>query len=232
MAWERFYKKDFDGALELFDAAREGHNDPSANFGRACALFRISDHEGALAELGGLIRADSKNAAAYHTRAMIYGADEHYEKALKDLQKVTSLQPDNMEAWCDLGGVYLTLSKYAEAAECFERSAGSGMGCSCAWLGKALVALYQKQYKKSVEYLNIAIKQDASQPLAHMARAEVYFLTGRAKEGAKDMGRALLLDKDFFEKFKLSMDEDVSDEQSDDSDEDTTLSDDSFLRDD
>lgn len=53
MAWERFYKKDFDGALELFDAAREGHNDPSANFGRACALFRISDHEGALAELGG-----------------------------------------------------------------------------------------------------------------------------------------------------------------------------------
>ncbi len=228
-AWKAFYKRDYDGALEQFQLAVDAGEKGEALYGRACALFRAADLDGAIADLSELIKSDGKNSLAYHTRALAYGADEQYNKSLADLLKVTELEPANGEAWCDMGGLHLVLEDYMKARECFERSADIDKTCACAWLGKGATALFMKEYKKSMEYLNIAIKLDGKEVLGHMARADASFSGNMKKEALKDVRRALSLDKDFFQKFQEMFDEDTGDQDDDDADEKATLDDDASL---
>ena len=230
LAWERFYKKDFDAALKMFQTLlAENPNDDSSKFGRACALFRIGDHEGSLADLNALIRADPGNTAALHTRALLYGAAEHYERTLKDLKKVSDLEPNNGEVWCDMGGTYLMMDDYTNAGVCFERASDIDKSCACAWFGKAAVAMGKKQQKKASEYLNIVLRLEGKHKLAKMARAELAFAEGKKNEALKDIRKLLTEDKDFSERFVKFFSGKENDQGVDDDDENDTISDDDVL---
>ncbi len=206
-AWNTFYKGNFDEALELFHQAWDDGKDLMALYGRACALFRSSDYEGALADLSELIRNDENNPSFIHTRALVYGANEDYDNALKDLKTVTTIAPDNGEAWCDLGGLYLVLDSYKEADICFQKSADIDKSCACAWFGKGMLALMRKEYKKAGEYMNIVLKLDGKHVPALMARADIAFGSGQKKGALKDVIKALMMDRDFFERFREYYDE-------------------------
>ncbi|MDR4987845.1 MAG: tetratricopeptide repeat protein [Bacteroidales bacterium] len=223
-AWKLFEKNRFDEALDMFDTILDKGTSHAASYGKACALFRTTDLEGALAELSALLKADANNPAYRHTRALVYGAAEQYDKALKDFQKLLEVQGDNGEAWCDLGGLYLILEDIAGAKNCFERSADIDKSCACAWFGKGVVALHSREYKKALEYLNIAIKLDSKHSLAFMARAEAAFGSRLKKEALKDVVKALSLDKDFFEDFRSLLPQKEVDEDND-SAEDTKSTD-------
>ncbi len=214
-AWRLYNGKKFDDALTLFDKALESGTDKGALYGRACSLFRTTDLEGALADLSELLNLDSKNAKYLHTRALIFGANEEYDLAVKDMQYLFELHPDNGEVCCDLGGLYLIMEDYDKAGIFFERSADIDKSCPCAWFGKGIVALYKKEYKKSVEYLNITLKLSPKHVLALMARAEASFCLGQKKEALKDVLRSLSLDKGFFEEFREFLPE--ADDKNDDS---------------
>ncbi len=200
--WKLFFKRKFDEAIAVFNQFIDTKNDKNALFGRACALFRTSNHEGALADLEVLIKSDENNVDYLHTRALIYGANEQYDKAMKDLNQVLDLYPDNGEAWCDLGGLYLVREDLANARDCFERAADADKACSSAWMGKGITALNFKEYRKAHEYLNISIKLDNKTTLAYLARAETLFLYGQKKEALKDVKKALTMDQAFVEDFK------------------------------
>ncbi len=200
--WKLFFKRKFDDAIAVFNRIIEEKNDQNALYGRACAYYRTSNHEGALTDIEALLKTDESNLDYLHTRAMIHGSNEQYEKAMKDLNKVLDIQPDNGEAWCDLGGLYLVREDFSNARDCFERAADIDKACSCAWLGKGIAALNLKEYRKANEYLNISIKLEAKLTLAYMARAEALFLNGQKKEALKDVKKALSLDQLFFEEFK------------------------------
>ena len=230
IAWERFYKKDFDAALEMFQTLVAGNQDDSAAlYGRACALFRVSDHEGSLADLNALIKADPGNVEALHTRALLYGADELYDRTLKDLKKVAELEPGNGEVWCDMGGTYLLLEDYTNAGVCFERASDVDKTCACAWFGKAAVAMQQKQLKKAIEYLNIVLRLDSKHKLAKMARAELAFSEGKKNEAVKDIKKLLSEDKDFSERFVNFLSEKDDDQDMKDDDENGAISDDDVI---
>ena len=213
--WDLFMKGQHEEALAIFDSLAEEGGNPSALYGKACALFRASEHETALSVLSALIRAEPKKPAYFHTRSHIYGADEKYEKALKDLKKASELDPANGEVWCDMGGLYLIMKDYNQAWACFENAADIDRSCACPWFGKGMVALYQKKYTQANEYLNIALKQDAKHPAAHLARAETAFSLNHQKEGARDVKKVLSLDKDFADRFQAMLAENESEEPDD-----------------
>ena len=230
VAWERFYKKDFDAALEMFQSlVAESPNDSEALYGRACALFRISDHEAALTDLNTLIKTDPENTVALHTRALLYGADQHYDRTLRDLKKVSELEPGNGEAWCDMGGTYLLMDDYTNAGVCFERASDIDKSCACAWFGKAAVAMGKKQHKKASEYLNIVLRLDGKHKLAKMARAELAFSEGKKNEALKDIRKLLSEDKDFSEHFVKFFSGKENDQAANDDDENDTISDDDVV---
>ncbi len=211
-AWKLYNLKKFDEALAVFNELLSKGKNEEALYGRACAFFRTTDLEAALADLCELIKKDSQSHKYLHSRALIYGANEQYDKAVKDMQRLSELFPDNGEVLCDLGGLYLILEEYNKARECFERSADIDKSCPCAWFGKGMVALFLKEHKKAVEYFNIAIKLDAKHKLSYMARAEALFGSGQKKEALKDIKKTLNMDKGFFEDFKdyLPVDNDDS----------------------
>ncbi len=200
-AWDSYSKGDYDRAYELFNKMFESGKDKEALYGRACTLFRMADHEGALADLNEMAGSGSADPVIYHTRAHVYGADEQYDKALKDLKKVLSLEPENAEAWCDLGGLYLITDELLEAGRCFEKTADLEKSCACGWLGKGITALLSKEGKKAEEYLNIALKLDKKNTLAYMARAEQALLNNNSKDALKDIKKLFSLDDDFKQRF-------------------------------
>ncbi len=225
-AWEFYYKADFDQALLLFEEACSDDGSHEALFGRACTLFRTLDHEQAIIELTKLIKMDPAYLPYLHTRAMVYGADEQYEKATRDLQRVLEVEDGNVEAWCDLGGVHILREEYASARACFDKAADIDKTCYCSWLGKGVVALWLNEYSKAKEYLNIAIKFEKKEILAHMARAETFFRLNNKKEAIRDVKTALSLDSDFAARLKLFLEETDPDQRENDSDERGSGSDD------
>ncbi len=219
-AWALYYKKKFDEALMSFNAILESGNDAEALYGRACALFRTQDYEGAMADIHALLQSDKKERKYLHTRALIYGANEQYEKSLADLLTLSEQYPDNGEVWCDLGGLYLVMKEFMNARDCFERSADIDKSCSCAWFGKGVVALFLKEYKKATEYLNIALKLDSKHSLAYMARAETAFGSNKKSDALKDMKKVLTLDDRFVNEFREMFPEQTRDNNKSDIKED------------
>ncbi len=203
--WRLFFKRKFDDALDLFNSVLETEEDFYARYGRACASLRVNNIEVALNDLSELLNKDGSNIDYLHTRALAYGADEQYDKAMKDLNRVLYLIPANGEAWCDLGGIYLIREDFAKARDCFERAADIDKACSCAWLGKGIAALFFREYRKASEYLNISIKLEAKVKTAYLARAEAFFSNNKKKEALKDVKKALTLDRAFFEEFKTML---------------------------
>lgn len=196
-AWEMYYKKKFDQALDLFNSLLDTDFTMQARYGRACALFRESDLEGALAELSVLIKAQGKTPPVLHTRALVYGANEEYNLALQDLEELVRSDPSNGEALCDLGGVHLLMGNYGEAGDCFDRAVDVDKKCSCAWFGKGMASFFLKELNKSREYLSVALKLEPKHVPALLARAEVLFREGKNNEALRDVQKALSLDDDF-----------------------------------
>ncbi len=200
--WKLFFKRKFDDASVVFNSVLETQDDHYAKYGRACASFRGNNIELAIRDLTELLDADDKNIDYLHTRALVYGADENYDKAMKDLTRLLELLPDNGEAWCDLGGLYLIREDFPSARDCFERAADINKACSFTWLGKGIAALNLKEYRKAIEYLNVSIKLDGKLTLAYLARAEAFFSNNQKKEALKDVKKSLSLDRAFFGEFK------------------------------
>lgn len=197
-AWAKYYKGDFDAALEQFEELVEVESNPDTLYGRACALFRCQENEGAIKDLNALIKSDPNDIRALHTRALVYGDEEKYKEAIRDLEKVVSLKPGSLEAWCDLGGACLMNKDYAKAGDCFDKCLDLDKTFPEAWFGKGMAALEKKEARKAIEFFNAAIKLDGKYLLAIMARAEAHFMFKQKAEGLKDVARATAIEPEIF----------------------------------
>jgi len=196
-------------------------------YGRGSAFFRSEDYESALKDLNALIKLDGKHSKAYHARGLLRGAEEKYKEAIKDLEKANSLAPGNQEVWLDLGGAFLLNKDFPNAQIAFEKAIELDKGCPEGWYGKAVVALFKKEHKKAIEFLNVALKFDPKHLNAILARAEAYLESGQRDDGIKDVKKAVALKPDIFG-FENQKDEADYKDRIDDNDE---LSDDSELED-
>lgn len=210
-AWGKYNKGDFDAALELFEELVEEESNPDTLYGRACALFRCQESEGAIKDLNALIKSDPSDVRALHTRALVYGDEEKYKEAIRDLEKVVALKPGSIEAWCDLGGAWLMAKDYVKAGDCFDKGLDLDKSCPDAWFGKGMVALEKKEARKAIEFFNAAIKLDGKYLLAILARAEAHFLYKEKAEGLKDIAKAAAIDPGLFK--NTDQDEDQEDEE-------------------
>lgn len=223
-AWVKYYKGDFDAALEQFEGLVEVESNPDTLYGKACALFRCQENEGAMKDLNALIKSDPNDARALHTRALVYGDEEKYKEAIRDLEKVVTLKPGSLEAWCDLGGASLMNKDYVKAGDCFDKCLDLDKSCPEAWFGKGMIALEKKEARKAIEFFNAAIKLDGKYLLAILARAEAHFLFKQKDEGLKDVARAAAIDPRVFKNAEQDDDDgggyDNDDEESMDDDQD------------
>ena len=80
---------------------------------------RKGDLQGALRDLGEVLRSDPRNFWAYLSRGMIWLQTEDYAKAIEDATQAIALNPNNPENWSPYnlrGMAHYLLKRYADAA--------------------------------------------------------------------------------------------------------------------
>ncbi len=210
-AWAKFKKKDFEGALGMFEEFLEDNDSEEALYGKVCCQIRCDEYEDAMKDLNILIKKNPKDVKALHTRAMLYGAEEKIKEAVRDLKQILEMAPDSVEARCDLGGAYLIQGDHAKANDCFDACIDIDTTCPDVWFGKGMLALEKKELKRAVEYLNAAIKIDGKFLLALLARSETFFLSNQKKEALQDISKALSIDPNIFKNSESAVEADEAD---------------------
>lgn len=227
LAWKKFEKRDFKGAVKQFQEVYEKLDDKESLYGYACSLLRNGEAEHASEMFDKLVEADKSNFKAYHMRALSNGADENYEEAIQDLEKVIEIADEKHEAWCDLGGTYMAMKDYKRAAQCFQKAVDVDGTCHEAWMGKALAAYFNKEQKAALEFLNITLKLYPKNLLALLAKAELLIEMGKGSEVEKELKKILAIDPNIFKKSAKEKETDEDEEEDDyDVDEDANRSDD------
>ncbi|MGA8622362.1 MAG: tetratricopeptide repeat protein, partial [Candidatus Sulfotelmatobacter sp.] len=111
--------EEFERVLELDPALAEAHVNLSLVLEQAGEFAAAGEHLDHAIELQG---SSPKGAYTHYLRAKIWGAQDHIDNSIDELQKALSLNPDYEEAWSDLGGMRRLNLDNAGAIEALQRA--------------------------------------------------------------------------------------------------------------
>lgn len=121
-AWLKIQIEDYDEAIADLEAARaKDKTDAKTYEYLAHAYIGKDELAEAVTQYGHAIRYDSTNASLYKDRAHVHFSMGEKEKAIPDLKKVISLQPD-VEAFHALGQILMELGRRLEAFDYYEKA--------------------------------------------------------------------------------------------------------------
>lgn len=155
-----FAVAEFQHTIEL----EADYPDAHLNLGLAFAdLGRVPE---AMAELKTAVELDPADALPRHELASLQMEEADYRQAIVQLKEVTRLEPQNFDAWLDLGICYAQKGFYAEAEKSYE-VARELKGDDLLLLYN-LAALYAQWKRKAeaVDFLKQAIGLDRAKVLA------------------------------------------------------------------
>jgi len=144
------------------------------------------------------IEADSNFFYAYTDRGYAYSLQNENEKALSDLKKSLSINPDYFATYNCLGMLFNNLNDYEEAKR-FYYSAVTGHKETDMIIFFNLAHLYDKleEYELSIGFYSKAIKIDSTDAPSYSNRAFTKMKSGQYEEALKDFDKAILLDSKF-----------------------------------
>ena len=121
-AWLKIQIESYDEAITDLEAARaKKKNDAKTYEYLAHAYIGKDELPEAIKYYGYAIRYDPNNASLYKDRARVHYSMGEKEKAIPDLKKVTSMQPD-IEAFHALGQILQELGRNLEAFDIYEKA--------------------------------------------------------------------------------------------------------------
>lgn len=172
-----------DFAISEYQAAIEhepGYPDAHLNLGLTYA--DAGRPEDAARELKTAIELDPADALPRHELAGLQMDEGDYRAAIGQLRDVTRLEPENFEAWLDLGICYAQKGFFEEAERAYQRA--GGLKADELLLSYNLAALYAQWGRKddALLYLRRALQADRALVLGWM-RADAMFesLEGEAE---------------------------------------------------
>jgi len=120
---------------------------------------------------------------------------KNYPDAIATLRQLVALDPNDFQAWSDLGMVYFVVQKDYEAAEnCYTSALTSKPTYFQALLNLGRVRLARKNYEGAIESLERALKVEPKSGAGNYFLGEAYL---QMKKGSKAVGylnQALILD--------------------------------------
>jgi len=120
------------------------------------------------------VRPGDNRARLLHAKSLI-GTDLAAARA--ELTVLAKASPQDLEPQFELGVVALNARSYEEARAIFSKLQGSGDPRAIA--GLAETYLYQKQFEKAFQILDVGFKKRPDSPLIHQQYAKAAALTGR-----------------------------------------------------
>ena len=125
---------------------------------------------------------DEKTVQDLYAEGIRYFKSYNFEKALNCFQKVVRLDPNNIEAWNEMGNVHIDLWNFERAIECYQKALSIDPKLDKIW--KNLDAAHEKlkQYKKAIDdhEKKLSIDEKNVEVLQALKKIESILMTERA----------------------------------------------------
>src|SRR5918997_4740547 len=157
-----------DEAIKFFDKAVQLSTDdtgPLSN--RALANIKIGRDVKALADVEEALRKDQRDHRAIDIKGFILYSQGHYNDALKEFQKGTSLKRDYAELWCHKGLAHFKLEQYDQAIQCYEEALRVDPRFAEAYNDKAVALSKKGDISGAIDQVKKAIELNPSLSDAH-----------------------------------------------------------------
>ncbi|MBI2263860.1 MAG: tetratricopeptide repeat protein [Armatimonadetes bacterium] len=155
-------KKKYDVALSLIDREiREGGDDKVVVY-KACIYNKMEKPDKAL----GILKTTSKKHPEYFNESfaclmqlgITYSLLEQFDKAVHQLEKAISLEPDEFRVWGSLGTTYVKMQRYDDAAQAFEKAVQLKPDEFLIWADLGTTYAEIKRYDEAVRAFEKAVK--------------------------------------------------------------------------
>lgn len=178
----------YDEALRQFqDELAEFPNSPDANYMVACALLATNKPEAALRYAQEAVRLAPNSSFAYHVlgRVMLQHHGQLTKKVLDIFNVSISLDPDDIQNYSYLAGVYLFNSRWAKARPIIERGLALQPHNARLLAYSGWCNFHYDQTPLAIEQLRESLRIDPLNALAHRYLASIFTIRGdieQAKE--------------------------------------------------
>ncbi len=132
------------------------------------------------------IAADPHYLPAYFGLSLALRQQGHQADSLKVLQEATAQNPESAEAFLRLGEAYMSNNDNEAALTAFEQAIALTPSAG-AYARQALVLLTLQRQKEAKTAIDSALKLNASNPEAHLAKAFYLFKTGEKQQARQEL---------------------------------------------
>ena len=166
--------------------------------GRHCfnvkGAFDSSIHYATLA-----IGQDSNYSFAYYLRAFSTVRQNKVviSKALPDIQKAITLNPDRADYYDLRGFIYDYLGKYPLALQDYNKAIGIEPEFARAYYHRGVTYVSLEDYKSALADLNLSIELDSTSDMVFFKRGIVFMILKQNQKSLNDFSRCIRLNKNY-----------------------------------
>lgn len=150
--------------------------------------------EEGIGQLGELGKTYPKNTAILFWQMFIQAEYKHFDDALKNAEKLTSLQPDSAINWLAKGQILEGMNKLDEAMNAYEKATLLGPGNADAWQNKAGLLVKTSRFDEAIDAYTKAIQLAPKVAPFVYNRGCAYCLKGDKANALADLTKAVSLD--------------------------------------
>ena len=177
-------KSDYDKAVKLSYYLEDKIQ---ALVGRAAALYRMNEIEGAFRDLERAEDYDSTNVYVLNEMALIYIGMNEPEIALKTLNKVLVQYPNDPIANANIGFAAIKAGRYQKAIQIYNRCLDTQGASSYIFSNRGFCKYKLGDFPAALNDLNQAIELDANNVYAYKNRALVFLAQEDRIKGCEDL---------------------------------------------
>jgi tetratricopeptide (TPR) repeat protein len=118
-----------------------------------------------------------------------------YQSAIADIRKSLAANPDQIEAWSSLAGLYVRVGKYTEAEQVYKTALDRGAAPDVAAQYADLLLRFRR-FAEAEKLLQDSLSRDSRLPSAYTSLGRLYNEQKRYSEAEQSLRRAIELDPD------------------------------------
>jgi tetratricopeptide (TPR) repeat protein/Zn-dependent protease len=164
-------------------------------FKRAAYYYLQRDFDRAVIYFTRDIERQPQQINHYLGRAYSYLLMLQKEKALADVERALTIDPNSAAALQLRGDLYAMEKHYDAAMELFERAGQQNPTWANPYFGRGSILLEKKEFESALQHLDKAISFFAQYSLFYVIRSMAYFRLGNLRAAHKDQDLALGLSK-------------------------------------